>query len=276
MRFGLATREIVPPFPTGMHGYGVRLDLFDGVNDPVTFTAVVLEEGGRRAFLGAADLCTFANDGTTPALMDQVAQAVGCPSENVLLCASHTHGGPQMPSSSAYFEKRRFKDASRQYREWLDGQVVSAAQEAVANMTEGTLWFGEGRTSLPMNRRPDRDGEVPNAPNPEGPVDDRMQLLALRDAEGALKAVGMRLSCHPVTTGAQHLITACSTRPDFLYEEEYVAVYIDGYHHLNPERQNRDREKMECLEDCGFTVIRFTVLEDWRNIIRQFGSIFGS
>jgi hypothetical protein len=59
-----------------------------------------------------------------------------------------------------------------------------------------------------MNRRPDRDGQVPNAPNPGGPVDDRMQVLAVRDAAERLVAVGLRLSCHPVATGAQHLLTA--------------------------------------------------------------------
>ena len=208
MRFGVSTRDITPSFPTAMHGYGMRHDAYDGVNDPVTFTALVLEEGDRRAVLGAADLCTFANDGTTPELLARVGEKVGCAGDNVMLCASHTHGGPKMPSSSATMENVRYLDATRQYSAWLADQAVAAAEEAASNMREGSLWFGEGKTSLPMNRRPDRDGDVPNAPNPGGPVDDRLQLLVVRDEVGDIASVGMRLSCHPVTTGAQHKITA--------------------------------------------------------------------
>ncbi len=208
MRFGIATREISPPFRTHMQGYGSRVDRFDAINDPLTFTAVILEEGDKRALIGAADLCSFPNDGSTPALMQQLAEIVGCPVDNVLLNASHTHGGPHIIGTGIYHKKLRFLDDSRRYAEWLERQVADAVREAAANMIEGALWFGQGKTDLPMNRRPDRDGEVPNAPNPGGPVDDRMQLLVFRDAAGETVAVGMRVSCHPVATGDQHLITA--------------------------------------------------------------------
>ena len=206
MRFGLATREITPPFPTRMHGYAVRQDTFDGSHDPLTFTAVVVEEGGRRALIGAADICTFPNDGTLPGFMDRLAGVAGCPKDNIVLNASHTHGGPMIPGRSLSY--RAGGGVSERYRDWLYEQVAEAAQEAASNLREGTLWYGEGRTSFPMNRRPDRGGEVPNAPNPGGPVDDRLQVLALRDAAGEVAAVGIKVSCHPVTTGAQHLLTA--------------------------------------------------------------------
>ena len=208
MHFGIATKKIVPPFPTAMHGYGVRKDLFDDVNDPLTCTALILEESGQRAFIGAADLCTFPNDGSTPGLIDRVAEKVGCPRDNVLLCASHTHGGPLTPGSGVTFRASRFADKAFEYAEWLGEQVVAAAGEAAHRMQQGSLWIGEGKTALPMNRRPDRDGQVPNAPNPGGPVDDRMTLFALKDTSGNLASVGMRISCHPVATGAKHLLTA--------------------------------------------------------------------
>ncbi len=44
MRFGIACRDIVPPFRTKMYGYGARVDLYEDVNDPLTFTAIVLED----------------------------------------------------------------------------------------------------------------------------------------------------------------------------------------------------------------------------------------
>ncbi len=208
MRFGIATTEIVPPFPTSMAGYGARTDPFDGVNDPLTFTAVVLEEDGRRALLGAADLCNFPNTAHTSRLLGRLAEAVGCPPANVLLNASHTHGGPKVPSDAAYNRRRYDMGAAERYWEWLSERILAAAAEAAGSLRVGTFWYGEGQTALPMNRRPDRDGAVPNAPNPGGPTDDRAQMLALRDDDGNLAAVGLRISCHPVTTGAQHLLTA--------------------------------------------------------------------
>ncbi|PIY48110.1 MAG: hypothetical protein COZ05_04015, partial [Armatimonadetes bacterium CG_4_10_14_3_um_filter_59_10] len=161
------------------------------MNDPLTFTAVVLEEGERRALLGAADLCQFANHECTTRLIDGLAGVVRCPRDNILLNASHTHGGPKVPSHTAYYRKRYDTAAAERYAEWLAEQMLQATRDAVDALQEGSLSCGEGNTSLPMNRRPDRDGHVPNAPNPGGPVDDRMQLLVFRDAADSVKAVGM-------------------------------------------------------------------------------------
>ncbi len=80
---------------------------------------------------------------------------------------------------------------------------------------------------------------------------------------------------HHLPSRAQPLIEACSTRPDFLYEENQAAVYIDGPHHTYPERAERDRTQTECMEDRGYTVIRFGIEDDWNQIIAQFPNVFG-
>jgi len=74
---------------------------------------------------------------------------------------------------------------------------------------------------------------------------------------------------------AQKRVESCNTRPDFLYEKDSVAIYVDGYHHLFPERQQRDQAQQECMEDLGFTVIRFGLMDDWRAVIARYGSVFG-
>lgn len=80
----------------------------------------------------------------------------------------------------------------------------------------------------------------------------------------------LRLPSH-----AQLLLETCHTRPDFFYEQEYAAIYIDGTHHLYPERQQRDQVQQECMEDTGYTVIRFSIKDDWNQIIKRYPSIFG-
>jgi len=75
---------------------------------------------------------------------------------------------------------------------------------------------------------------------------------------------------------AQHLIDACYTRPDFWYADKNVAIYVDGFHHLYEDRQKRDQEKTDCLEDLGITVIRFPLLLEWETIFSKYRNIFGS
>jgi neutral ceramidase len=208
MRIGLACREITPPFATTMWGYGARLDHFDEVNDPLTFTAIVLEEGSRRALIGAADLGTFPAFGSAPSFHERLAQVVGCPVDNIMLNASHTHGGPTIAGDTIFGRMTRDPASATRYRAWLLDQVAAAAQEAVEKMFEATLWFGEGKTAFPMNRRLERNGRVDNAPWPQGPIDDRMQVMVIRNNANQIAGLGMRLSCHPVATGAQHLLTA--------------------------------------------------------------------
>lgn len=74
---------------------------------------------------------------------------------------------------------------------------------------------------------------------------------------------------------AQWLIESCHTRPDFFYEQEHAAIYVDGPHHLYSDRQLRDQVQSECMEDTGFTVLRFDLNENWMNIITKYPSIFG-
>ncbi len=74
---------------------------------------------------------------------------------------------------------------------------------------------------------------------------------------------------------AQHLIADCNTRPDFLYEEDYVAIYVDGYHHLDEKRRERDVTQQSCLEDMGYTVLRFGIFDDWSSLIEQNKYLFG-
>lgn len=208
MRFGIAACDITPNFPTLMYGFGARTDFYDAVNDRLTFTAVVIEEGQRRMMLGAADMGTFHCDGSLPELLDRLGGVVGCPSDNIMLNASHTHGAPMPLNNITFHCTLEDGGATRRYGDFLCEKVIEAARTACDNMVEGSLWYGEGTTDFPMNRRALVDGKIRLAPNPDGPTDNRLQLLVFKSAAGEIAAVGAKIACHPVTTGAQHLLTA--------------------------------------------------------------------
>ncbi len=77
------------------------------------------------------------------------------------------------------------------------------------------------------------------------------------------------------------------TRPDFLYREKHVAIYIDGPVHEFPNRRERDRVQQEALEDRGWQVLRFgRPLSDraaegsaeptWDELLTRYAWLFGT
>ena len=73
----------------------------------------------------------------------------------------------------------------------------------------------------------------------------------------------------------QEPISACHTTPDFLYREEYVAIYIDGPVHDQPDICDEDAAVTKRLLAKGYQVIRFRYDEDWEAKLREHPSIFG-
>jgi very-short-patch-repair endonuclease len=75
---------------------------------------------------------------------------------------------------------------------------------------------------------------------------------------------------------AQVFVESCQTRPDFLYDDYQAAIYIDGPPHDYADRQARDRQQTEAMEDYGYTVIRFGHADDWEPIAARYPHIFGT
>lgn len=77
---------------------------------------------------------------------------------------------------------------------------------------------------------------------------------------------------------AQVYMQECQTRPDFLYSSNgvYAVIYIDGSPHDFPQRQMRDLQQSECMEDIGYRVIRFGYRDDWDAIFAKNQHVFGS
>jgi ATP-dependent helicase YprA (DUF1998 family)/very-short-patch-repair endonuclease len=75
---------------------------------------------------------------------------------------------------------------------------------------------------------------------------------------------------------AQRAIPACHTVPDFYYSEQALAVYIDGFYHSFDDVMTKDRHVTHCLEDAGFTVIRFGVQDSWPDIVQRYAWLFGA
>lgn len=80
----------------------------------------------------------------------------------------------------------------------------------------------------------------------------------------------LRLPSH-----GQYLISACSTRPDFFYNDANTVIFIDGPHHDEPDQTAEDERITTSLINAGYLVIRFHHAADWNAIFDQYVDVFG-
>jgi very-short-patch-repair endonuclease len=118
--------------------------------------------------------------------------------------------------------------------------------------------------------------KVEPSPTPATREEHRARLERLCDSE--LERHWLRFideHGYRLPDAAQKLIPPAHTRPDFLYDEACVAVYIDGPAHKYPDRAARDTAQQTAMEDLGWTVLRFIAEDDWPAIIAQNKTTFG-
>ena len=80
---------------------------------------------------------------------------------------------------------------------------------------------------------------------------------------------------HGLPDRAQALMADAGTRPDFVYDDAHVAVYVDGPHHLYPNRAARDADAANKLFARGWTVVRFKAHDDWPALLAKHLGTFG-
>ena len=92
-RVGFASADITPP--VGWRRAGNYTELIStGVNDPLMSKAMVVQEGATTfAFVGN-DLCSVPRD-LTDLARTRASQLTGIPAANIVITATHTHGGPE-------------------------------------------------------------------------------------------------------------------------------------------------------------------------------------
>lgn len=76
-------------------------------------------------------------------------------------------------------------------------------------------------------------------------------------------------------THAQYKIEAVGTKPDFFYEDENAAIYIDGPPHDTENAKEVDQRVNEQLSSAGYVFVRFHHKDDWPTVVRENPWIFG-
>jgi ATP-dependent helicase YprA (DUF1998 family)/very-short-patch-repair endonuclease len=133
------------------------------------------------------------------------------------------------------------------------------------------------RQLLPSLLQPWMRATVRASPGPIPRDDQLTRLLNLCQSE--LERRWLRLVDDlqlKLPSDAQRLVESCGVRPDFLYRDEGVAVFVDGPTHDTPDQRTRDNRDQDALEDHGLTVLRFHHATDWEPILHRYPTLFGT
>ncbi len=206
-KVGLRRLKITPTTPLWMSGYGGRDHPAEGTLHDIWVKILVLEDArGRRGVVITSDVCGWSKV-SYDTLCTELQKRCALTRSQVMLTYSHTHTGPALRECLRdYFpmddKQRALNDA---YTVELEKRIVAAAAAALARMEPATLWASEGSAGFAVNRRDNKESEVPELLKQgtplKGPVDHDIPTLVVRSPGGDLKAVVFGYACHTTTLG---------------------------------------------------------------------------
>ncbi len=202
---GVARVDITPQAPVRLHGFprGERAVSVSEVAQRIFAKAMAIGSGEETVLLVTTDLLGV-SDKMAEELMARLKNESDFSDRSRLaFTASHNHSAPALESVAPYvFRQEPTADQSaeiRAYGEWLMERLVEVAKEALATRRPARLSYAIGTADFGMHRRLLKEGRVVGfGDNPEGDVDHDLPVLAVRDADGALRAVWFSYACHGV------------------------------------------------------------------------------
>lgn len=198
---GVARAVITPPEPMWMSGYASRDKPADGTIHDLWAKAVVIQDpAGQTAVLITLDLVGI-DRLTSVQICERIQKSHQLQRSQIAISTSHTHSGPVVGTNliSMYAFDDRNQQLIDQYTTFLVDAVTSAVDQAFATLEPSLIRYGEGHCSLAVNRRNNREPDVPAlraAGQLIGPVDHSTPVLAIRHPEGKLRAVVFGYACH--------------------------------------------------------------------------------
>lgn len=208
---------VTPEKAVWLAGYGTKRPP-DGKLHDLWMKALALEDAsGRRAVLITSDF-----QGVPRSMSDrvfaQLKEKHRLERANVMFTFSHNHCGPRLGDDlQDYYPVDEEQLALvNEYTDQMVDRCVTMVGEALANLAPATLQTGEGVCTFAVNRRNNREADVPAllaAGTPlVGPVDHTVPVMTVTRPDGRLQAVLFGYACHPTTLS---FLTWCGDYPGF-------------------------------------------------------------
>jgi neutral ceramidase len=151
-------------------------------------------------------------------VFEQVRMRFGLERHQVLFTFSHNHCGPRLGDDLVdYYPVEagqvRLVD---EYTASMVDKVVALVGDSLTKLAPASLQIGEGKTTFAVNRRNNREADVPGllakGTPLAGPVDHAVPVMTVTRPDGRLEAVLFGYACHPTTLS---FATWCGDYPGF-------------------------------------------------------------
>jgi hypothetical protein len=201
---GTARAVITPETPVWLAGYGSKRPP-DGKIHDLWMKALALEDAaGRQAVLITSDF-----QGVPKSFSDQVfaglKQRLGLERTQVMITFSHNHCGPRLGDDLVDYYPVEAEQVAvvDEYSRQMATRMMALAEEALGKLSPADLRFGSGRATFAVNRRNNREADVPQllaeGKPLAGPVDHDVPVLTVTRPDGKLEAILFGYACHPTT-----------------------------------------------------------------------------
>lgn len=200
---GLSKAVITPDTSVWLAGYGGRRAPEGKLHD-LYMKALALEDGhGKRVVLITSDFQGVPKVMSDP-VFDDLKDRLHLERDQVMFTFSHNHCGPRLGDDLVDYypvedEQVALVDA---YTEKMIDLTVQLVGEALADLKPATLQQGNGHCTFAVNRRNNREADVPallaNGTPLAGPVDHNVPILTVT-RDGNLAAIVFGYACHPTT-----------------------------------------------------------------------------
>jgi neutral ceramidase len=213
---GVARAIITPEKSVWLAGYGSKRAP-DGKLHDLWMKALALEDSaGNRAILITSDFQGVPRVMSDP-VFEQLRKKHGLERRQVMFTFSHNHCGPRLGDDLIDYypidaEQEALVD---EYTAQMVIRTVDLVGAALAKLAPARLEIGEGRATFAVNRRNNREADVPALIEKGvlvGPVDHSVPVLKLTRPDGRLEAILFGYACHPTTLS---FFTWCGDYPGF-------------------------------------------------------------
>lgn len=195
---GVARVDITPGGPMWLAGYAARDHEAEGVLHPLWIKALALQDaGGNKAVLLSSDLLGIPK-AMSDRIRDRLRERLGLERAQIILNSSHTHSGPVLDESllCIYPIDARGLDNVKRYSDALESRVAAVVEEAFGAMTPVALASANGVARFAVNRRNNKEAEILDTHDFNGPVDHAVPVLRVTGPDGALLALVFGYACH--------------------------------------------------------------------------------
>jgi len=201
---GIARRVITPETSVWLAGYGSKRAPQGKLHD-LWMKALALEDhDGNRAVMITSDFQGVPKM-MSDRVFDQLKASYGLERHQVMFTFSHNHCGPRLGDDLVdyYPVDAAQVELIAEYTSKMVEQSVAMVGESLDRLAPVHLATGSGRTTFAVNRRNNREADVPRliaTGEPLiGPVDHDVPVLTVTAVDGTLQAILFGYACHPTT-----------------------------------------------------------------------------